>query len=361
MYTQLASNIPHITIPRQPTVGTYQSPAGPGPLSGKDISPTAGSTNANGAAAPGPIPATIPKILQDSDGVQRIVFEYSKDKHRTTYQIRCDTNTVDVDSLPLAFKEANLVYPRAYRKENYGGNRYSYESECNNIGWALTHLNPELRENRGATQRAVDSWRNSSSDPKMRSRRVRRQAKQQKRVTMQQQVQQASTQAAGAAGKSGGMLATQRPLVDGPAKDSHQYQLPAMKSEDGKSESNMSSSMLCCVCKECEMADRRFWHPDLKDVSAIATATTSLPPTTSESRYSTAHLQQTQYMPQDEHTAVGGGGMMVHSTYNAAQEYGGGQQQQQHQAVHAHAHAQGEYGATSYATQAGATHYGQYT
>lgn len=241
MYTQLPSNIPHITIPRQPTIGTYQSPAGPGPQTGKDISPTAGSTNAAGAAgaaAPGPIPATIPKILQDSDGVQRIVFEYSKDKHRTTYQIRCDTNTVDVDSLPLAFKEANLVYPRAYRKENYGGNRYSYESECNNIGWALTHLNPELRENRGATQRAVDSWRNSSSDPKMRSRRVRRQAKQQKRVSMQQQVQQASTQAAVAgAGKGGGMLATQRPLGDGAgaAKDSHQYQLPAMKSEDGKS------------------------------------------------------------------------------------------------------------------------------
>ena len=67
---------------------------------------------------------------------------------------------------------------------------------------------------------------------------------------MQQQVQQASTQAAGAAGKSVGMLATQRPLVEGAAKDSHQYQLPAMKSEDGKSESSMPSSMLCCVCKD---------------------------------------------------------------------------------------------------------------
>lgn len=110
------------------------------------------------------------------------------------------------------------------------------------------------------------------------------------------------------------------------------------------------------------MADRRICaHPDLKDVAA----TTSLPPshTTTESRYSTAHLQQTQYMPQDEHavgSGVGGGaGMMAHSTYNAAQEYGGGQQHQ-HQAIHAH--AQGDYSTTSYAPQAGAnTHYGQYT
>jgi len=260
MYTQLPSNIPHITIPRQPTIGTYQSPAGTGPPLGKDISPTANSTAANGAAAPGPIPATIPKILQDSDGIQRIVFEYSKDKHRTTYQIRCDTNTVDVDALPIVFKEANLVYPRAYRKENYGGNRYSYESECNNIGWALTHLNPELRENRGATQRAVDSWRNSSSDPKMRSRRVRRQAKQQKRVTMQQQVQQASTQAAPVGGgKSVGMLATQRslPMGEAAARDEHQYHLPAMKSEDGKFKQVESDVVVYCV-EECEMADRRI-------------------------------------------------------------------------------------------------------
>jgi len=257
MYAQLPGNIPHITIPRQPTVGAYQSPAGTGPPTGKDISPTAGS---NGAAAPGPIPATIPKILQDSDGIQRIVFEYSKDKHRTTYQIRCDTNTVDVDALPIAFKEANLVYPRAYRKENYGGNRYSYESECNNIGWALTHLNPELRENRGATQRAVDSWRNSSSDPKMRSRRVRRQAKQQKRVTMQQQVQQASAQVASVGGvQSGGALATQRPLPvgEGAARDEHQYQLPAMKSDDGKFRQVEFDVVVCCI-EECEMADRRI-------------------------------------------------------------------------------------------------------
>jgi len=117
-----------------------------------------------------------------------------------------------------------------------------------------------------------------------------------------------------------------------------------------------SLMLLCAVSRNAKWLTGEFVpNPDLKDVAA----TTSLPPTT-ESRYSTAHLHQTQYMPQDEHAAGAGGvgaGLKAHSTYNAAQEYGG---QQQHQA--GHAHAQGDYSTTSYAPQAGAnTHYGRYT
>jgi len=52
-----------------------------------------------------------------------------------------------------------------------------YETECNTVGWALAELNPCLRGKRGLIQRAVDSWRNSNQDPKLRSRRVRRMAK----------------------------------------------------------------------------------------------------------------------------------------------------------------------------------------
>ncbi|KAF1816245.1 hypothetical protein P152DRAFT_388907 [Eremomyces bilateralis CBS 781.70] len=143
-----------------------QGPPGAGP-----------SINPN--AAPGPIPATTPLVVrQDQNGVQWIAFEYSRDRVKMEYTIRCDVESVDVDSLPQEFKTENCVYPRACcRKEDYKGNRLAYETECNTVGWALAQLNPCLRGKRGLIQRAVDSWRNSNQDPRLRSRRVRRMAK----------------------------------------------------------------------------------------------------------------------------------------------------------------------------------------
>lgn len=128
-------------------------------------------------SAPGPIPATTPMLVrQDQDGVQWIAFHYSRDRIKLEYTIRCDVESVDVEALKEDFKAANCVYPRAcapFRGE-YKGNRLRYETECNAVGWALAWLNPDLREKRGLIQRAVDSWRNSNSDEKLRSRRVRR-------------------------------------------------------------------------------------------------------------------------------------------------------------------------------------------
>ena len=140
-------------------------------------SPPSGS--GSNAAAPGPIPATTPLVIrQDQNGVQWIAFEYSRDRVKMEYQIRCDVESVAIEELTSEFKTANCVYPGAYSgKEGYKGNRLHYESECNAVGWALAHLNPALREKRGLIQRAVDSWRNSNQDPRLRSRRVRRQAK----------------------------------------------------------------------------------------------------------------------------------------------------------------------------------------
>ena len=130
-------------------------------------------------AAPGPIPATTPLVVrQDQNGVQWIAFEYSRERVKLEYTIRCDVESVDTNSLKDEFKTANCVYPRAnVNKDGYTGNRLGYESECNTVGWALAELNPMLREKRGLIQRAVDSWRNSNQNPRLRSRRVRRQAK----------------------------------------------------------------------------------------------------------------------------------------------------------------------------------------
>jgi hypothetical protein len=167
-------------IQRQtPGMATPGAPPGtPGSATGIHHSHHAGSsTNPN--AAPGPIPATTPLVVrQDQNGVQWIAFEYSRDRVKMEYTIRCDVESIDVNGLTQDFKTENCVYPRACcPKDQYKGNRLHYESECNTVGWALAQLNPCLRGKRGLIQRAVDSWRNSNQDPRLRSRRVRRMAK----------------------------------------------------------------------------------------------------------------------------------------------------------------------------------------
>jgi hypothetical protein len=156
-------------------LGQPQSAQNGAPLN----TPTGSAPGVNPNAAPGPIPATTPLVVrQDNNGVQWIAFEYSRDRVKMEYTIRCDVESVNVDELPQEFKTENCVYPRACcAKDQYRGNRLQYETECNTVGWALAQLNPPLRGKRGLIQRAVDSWRNSNQDPRLRSRRVRRMAK----------------------------------------------------------------------------------------------------------------------------------------------------------------------------------------
>ncbi|KAI9894561.1 MAG: hypothetical protein M1814_001915 [Vezdaea aestivalis] len=160
--------------------------------------PGNGGPAVNPNAAPGPIPATTPLVVrQDNNGVQWIAFEYSRDRVKMEYTIRCDVESVAVDSLPQDFKTENCVYPRACcQKEQYRGNRLVYETECNTVGWALADLNPCLRGKRGLIQRAVDSWRNSNQDPRLRSRRVRRMAKMNNRKAVQSHGQHTNAMAA---------------------------------------------------------------------------------------------------------------------------------------------------------------------
>lgn len=162
-----------------PISSTHNPPAGP-QTNGNglhNVPASGGGVNPN--AAPGPIPATTPLVVrQDNNGVQWIAFEYSRDRVKMEYTIRCDVESVNVEQLASDFKSENCVYPRACcPKDQYRGNRLNYETECNTVGWALADLNPCLRGKRGLIQRAVDSWRNSNQDPRLRSRRVRRMAK----------------------------------------------------------------------------------------------------------------------------------------------------------------------------------------
>ncbi|KAI0476522.1 hypothetical protein GGR56DRAFT_674982 [Xylariaceae sp. FL0804] len=167
---------PQLQRPASGPLGTPQ----PNQNGGQLTTPTGPTTpGMNNNAAPGPIPATTPLVVrQDNNGVQWIAFEYSRDRVKMEYTIRCDVESVNTDELGSDFKTENCVYPRACcPKDQYRGNRLQYETECNTVGWALAQLNPCLRGKRGLIQRAVDSWRNSNQDPRLRSRRVRRMAK----------------------------------------------------------------------------------------------------------------------------------------------------------------------------------------
>ena len=122
-------------------------------------------------ASNGPIKATTPTKHRDANGVDWVEFEYSRDRIKTEYAIRCDITSVNLEELDENYKKDNCIYPRAFSNDHYRGNRLKYETECNEIGWALTALNAPLRGKRGLIQRAVDSWRNSFN---FKSRRVRR-------------------------------------------------------------------------------------------------------------------------------------------------------------------------------------------
>ncbi|KAK9763037.1 hypothetical protein K7432_010664 [Basidiobolus ranarum] len=111
------------------------------------------------------------------DGIEWVSFFYSHNRRLQKYEIRTDVERIDLEELEHKFKQDNCVYPRAFcSKEEYKGNRWSYETECNQLGWKLAYLNPDqIGGKRGLIQRAVDSYRNRY--PGLRSRRVTRQEK----------------------------------------------------------------------------------------------------------------------------------------------------------------------------------------
>lgn len=163
------------------------------PVSRRSSAPEVMRRGSRDAPPPGPIPASTPTLVKrDEYGIDWISFEYSRDRIKSKYLIRCDIEVVDINQLPEDFKSENCIYPRAtVPPEQYRGNRRKYETECNYIGWCLSFLNPDLRNQRGLIQRAVDSWRNTNADPTYRSRRVRRMFKKQK--NLQREIERENT------------------------------------------------------------------------------------------------------------------------------------------------------------------------
>ncbi|GAA5796181.1 hypothetical protein EDC94DRAFT_563478 [Helicostylum pulchrum] len=133
-------------------------------------------TTPNAAAAGSVVPNHEPRT-EVREGVEWVSFVYSHHRVLRRYSIRTDVDQVDINLLDDKFKSENCVYPRAnLPRDQYKGNRWAYETECNTLGWKLAYLNSgEIAGKRGLIQRAVDSYRNRY--PSMRSRRVARQEK----------------------------------------------------------------------------------------------------------------------------------------------------------------------------------------
>ncbi|KAI8087310.1 hypothetical protein BDF21DRAFT_414121 [Thamnidium elegans] len=151
----------------------------------KNTTLTNNNNTTNITTTPTPTPPTKPTnsttpnepTTEMRDGIEWVSFVYSHNRTLKRYSIRTDLLQVDTALIDDKFKSENCVYPRAnLPKEEYHGNRWAYETECNLLGWKLAWLNKEeIAGKRGLIQRAVDSYRNRY--PSMRSRRVARQEK----------------------------------------------------------------------------------------------------------------------------------------------------------------------------------------
>lgn len=122
------------------------------------------------------LPASTPQV-EYRDTIEWLIFTYSTKGHIQEYHIRSDIDDLNIDDIPEEFKAENCVYPRALvPREAYVGNRFDYEVSVNTIAWKLCWRNASvLCGKRGLIQRAVDSYRNRTSEN--RSRRVMRQEK----------------------------------------------------------------------------------------------------------------------------------------------------------------------------------------
>lgn len=122
------------------------------------------------------LPASTPQV-EFRDNIEWLHFTYSTKGHVQEYCIRVDIDDLHLDEIPEDFKNDNCVYPRALvPRDTYTGNRWDYETSVNDVAWKLTWRNPQiLCGKRGLIQRAVDSYRNRTSEN--RSRRVMRQEK----------------------------------------------------------------------------------------------------------------------------------------------------------------------------------------
>jgi len=102
------SKLPTTHLPRSALGSSSQPTVSASSTNGPIHVPHTGTSSINSNAAPGPIPATTPLVVrQDQNGVQWIAFEYSRDRVKMQYTIRCDVECIDVTTLSYEFRRDN--------------------------------------------------------------------------------------------------------------------------------------------------------------------------------------------------------------------------------------------------------------
>ncbi|KAJ1795929.1 hypothetical protein LPJ59_004057 [Coemansia sp. RSA 2399] len=149
-----------------------------------------------------------PLVEADSEGTPWLGFVYAQKGNPQWYRIRIDIDRAPAAAIPSSFKQNNCVYPRANcASAHYRGNRWSYETECNALGWKLAFLNQEvLSARRGLLQTAVNNYRTMVAGRKSR------------RITKMEKAER--TQASGSPANVG-LAARKRPLQPDPTSIEH--------------------------------------------------------------------------------------------------------------------------------------------
>ncbi|KAI7886263.1 hypothetical protein K492DRAFT_114641, partial [Lichtheimia hyalospora FSU 10163] len=82
------------------------------------------------------------------------------DETHSRIRIKINVDGVPLDNIPLDFRQANTVFPRAASSNHSDPQRYIEESICNELGWKLAWLNPRFLANKKTLlQRAMDMYR----------------------------------------------------------------------------------------------------------------------------------------------------------------------------------------------------------
>ncbi|KAJ2201174.1 hypothetical protein IW144_000496 [Coemansia sp. RSA 522] len=166
-----AANLP---LPAaKPTVSVQPASVGP-------VVPATRDTIRDTAVHAGDSGASEPLVETDGEGTPWLVFVYAQKGKPRRHRIRIDIDRAPQTAIPQSFQQNNCVYPRANcTRAVYAGNRWSYETECNKLGWKLAFLNQGLlAARRGLLQTAVNSYRSAVAGRK--SRRVTRMEKAEK-------------------------------------------------------------------------------------------------------------------------------------------------------------------------------------
>lgn len=98
---------------------------------------------------------------ESRNGPKTLTFHFNNKGEIQKLKIRVDIENADVNEMDEDFRRNNCIYPLAMvDRDSYPGNRFDYESSCNDLAWRLAWLNAQkLSGKKMLLQKAVDAYR----------------------------------------------------------------------------------------------------------------------------------------------------------------------------------------------------------